>query len=397
MSLTEIKPGIRYVGVNDRKTTLFEGLWSLGRGVSYNAYLVIGEKIALIDTVEEGFGSELFDNIRREIGSRPIDYLIVNHMEPDHSSSMASLRQIYPNIEIVGNAKTIQMIRGYYSIEEGLKEIKEGETLDLGLGKVLSFHLIPMVHWPETMVTWCESEKTVFSGDAFGTFGALDGGITDEAHSFEDFREEMRRYYACIVGKYGAPVQKALAKLSKLDLGMICPTHGPVWQREIRQVIDLYDRMSRYEGEEGVVIAYGSMYGNTERMAEQIARELSANGIRNITVHNLSVADPSFVLRDIFRYNSLILGSPTYNGVLFPPVAALIEALVLRGIPQRHFAAFGSYTWANTATRCLNDFAARMKWNPVIPIGEMKQGFSETANGTAAREIAEAIAACLKH
>lgn len=392
MSFTEIKPGIRHVGVNDRKTTIFEGLWSLGRGVSYNAYLVIGEKIALIDTVEEGFGSELFDNIRREIGSRPIDYLIVNHMEPDHSSSMASLRQIYPNIEIVGNAKTLQMIRGYYAIEQGLKEVKEGDTLDLGAGKELSFHLIPMVHWPETMVTWCASEQTLFSGDAFGSFGALDGGITDRTLRFEDFRDEMRRYYACIVGKYGVPVQKALAKLSGLPVGTICPTHGPVWQERIAEVIDLYDRMSRYEGEEGVVIAYGSMYGNTERMAEQIARELTAAGVARVVVHNLSTADPSYVLRDIFRYNALIVGSPTYNGMLFPPVSSLLDALALRGIPHRHFAAFGSYTWANAATRALCDFASRMKWEPALPVCEMKQGYNHETQGTVCREIARAIA-----
>ena len=179
MAITEIRPGIHYVGVNDRTTTRFEALWSLPIGVSYNAYLVVGEKIALIDTVEEAFGSRLEANIRETIGDRKIDYLVVNHMEPDHSSSITALRRLYPDLEIVGTAKTLQMINGFYGIAGGTVEVKEGDTLDLGGGKVLSFHLIPMVHWPETMVTWCAGEKTLFSGDAFGTFGALDGGITD--------------------------------------------------------------------------------------------------------------------------------------------------------------------------------------------------------------------------
>ena len=213
MAITEILPGIHYVGVNDRTTTRFEALWSLPMGVSYNAYLVAGEKIALIDTVEESFGSRLEANISEAIGERKIDYLVVNHMEPDHSSSIAALRRIYPDIEIVGNAKTLQMIEGFYGIAGGTVEVKEGDTLDLG-GKTLSFHMIPMVHWPETMVTWCAGDRTLFSGDAFGTFGALDGGITDSQVETDRYWDEMRRYYACIVGKYGGPVQKALQKVS---------------------------------------------------------------------------------------------------------------------------------------------------------------------------------------
>lgn len=345
MAITEILPGIHYVGVNDRTTTRFEGLWSLPSGVSYNSYLVIGEKIALIDTVEEAFGSRLFENIREVIGERKIDYLVVNHMEPDHSSSIAALRLRYPDLRIVGNAKTLQMIGGYYGIGTGTVEVGEGSTLDLG-GKVLSFHLIPMVHWPETMVTWYADEGVVFSGDAFGTFGALDGGITDSQVEPERYWDEMRRYYACIVGKYGVPVQKALQKVGGLPIRTICPTHGPVWQREIPRVVDLYDRLSRYEGEPGAVVAYGSMYGNTEQMAERIARELAEAGVRRIRVHNLSYADPSVVLRDVFRYDTLVVGSPTYNAELFPPVEQLLRRLEARCIPQRNFAFFGSFTWA---------------------------------------------------
>ena len=391
MTITEIIPGIRYVGVNDRTTPRFEGLWSLPEGVTYNAYLVIGEKIALIDTVEEGFGSRLFHNIREEIGDRRIDYLVVNHMEPDHSSSITALRQLYPDIRIVGNAKTLQMIEGYYGIAAGTVEVKEGDTLDLG-GKTLTFQLIPMVHWPETMVTWCAEAGVLFSGDAFGTFGALDGGITDSQVDPARYWNEMRRYYACIVGKYGGPVQKALQKVRALPVKTICSTHGPVWQQQIPQVLDLYDRLSRYEGEPGAVIAYASMYGNTEQMADRIARELVEAGVREIVVYNLSAADPSVVLRDVFRYDTLIVGSPTYNAELFPPVEQLLRRIETRCIPHRNFAFFGSFTWAGAAVRRMKEFADRMKWEPICEPVEMKQGFSAGICGpcrTLAQRIAE--------
>ena len=390
MAITEILPGIHYVGVNDRTTTRFEGLWSLPSGVSYNSYLVIGEKIALIDTVEEAFGSRLFENIREVIGERKIDYLVVNHMEPDHSSSIAALRLRYPDLRIVGNAKTLQMIGGYYGIGTGTVEVGEGSTLDLG-GKVLSFHLIPMVHWPETMVTWYADEGVVFSGDAFGTFGALDGGITDSQVEPERYWDEMRRYYACIVGKYGVPVQKALQKVGGLPIRTICPTHGPVWQREIPRVVDMYDRLSRYEGEPGAVVAYGSMYGNTEQMAERIARELAEAGVRRIRVHNLSYADPSVVLRDVFRYDTLVVGSPTYNAELVPPVEQLLRRLEARCIPQRNFAFFGSFTWTAAAVRRMKEFSERMKWEPVCGPVEMKQGYSP-AMIDPCRSLAAAVA-----
>ena len=389
MAITEILPGIHYVGVNDRTTTRFEALWSLPMGVSYNAYLVAGEKIALIDTVEESFGSRLEANIREAIGERKIDYLVVNHMEPDHSSSIAALRRIYPDIEIVGNAKTLQMIEGFYGIAGGTVEVKEGDTLDLG-GKTLSFHMIPMVHWPETMVTWCAGDRTLFSGDAFGTFGALDGGITDSQVETDRYWDEMRRYYACIVGKYGGPVQKALQKVRTLPVGTICSTHGPVWQRQIAKVLDIYDRLSRYEGEPGAVVAYGSMYGNTEQMAE---RELASREGGPIRVYNLSYADPSVVLRDVFRFDTLIVGGPTYNGNLFPPVAELLDRIAARGIPRRRFGWFGSFCWAGASVRLLAEFAQKMKWEPLCDPVEMKQGYSHEMCDPCAT-LAEAVAGC---
>lgn len=375
MAFTEILPGIHYVGVNDRTTTRFESLWSLPYGVSYNSYLVIDEKVALIDTVEVSFGEQFIDNIRAILKDRPIDYLVVDHMEPDHSSSIKTLRLLYPEMQIVGNAKTLQMLDGYYGIHTLTREVKEGESISLGQ-KNLSFYMAPMVHWPEVMVTYCPEHKVLFSADAFGTFGALNGGILDSQLSLDHFWYEMRRYYACIVGKYGGPVQKALAKVRGLNPTTICSTHGPVWQRQIPQVMDIYDRLSRYEGEPGVVLAYGSMYGNTEQMAERIARELASRGVGPIVMYNLSFADESVVLRDVFRYDTLIVGAPTYNGGIYPPAARLLDLIAARCVPQRNFGWFGSFCWAGAAVRGMGEFAQRMKWEPICDPVEMKQGFS---------------------
>ena len=373
--LTKLTDRIFYVGVNDRTKHLFEGLWPLPLGVSYNAYLVCGERTALVDTVDACFTGRLLANVRERLGDRPLDYLVINHMEPDHSASIAAVRQAYPAVRIVGNAKTLQMIEGYYGIACGTVEVKEGDVLDLG-GLTLAFCMIPMVHWPETMATWCAEERTIFSGDAFGTFGALNGDVTDEQLDVEPFWEEMRRYYACIVGKYGQPVQRALAKVAPLDIAMICSTHGPVWRREIARVVELYDKVSRYEGEPGAVIAYGSMYGNTEQMAERIARELASRGVGPIVMYNLSFADESVVLRDVFRYDTLIVGAPTYNGGIYPPAARLLDLIAARCVPQRNFGWFGSFCWAGAAVRGMGEFAQRMKWEPICDPVEMKQGFS---------------------
>lgn len=392
--LTKLSDRIFYVGVNDRTKHLFEGLWSLPLGVSYNAYVVCGERTALIDTVDACYTGRLLANVRERLGERPLDYLVINHMEPDHSASIAAIRQVYPDVRIVGNAKTLQMIGGYYGIADGTVEIKEGDVLDLG-GLTLSFHLIPMVHWPETMVSWCAEERTIFSGDAFGTFGALNGGVTDEELDVEPFWEEMRRYYACIVGKYGQPVQRALQKIAGLDIATICSTHGPVWRREISRVVAMYDRLSRYEGEPGVVLAYGSMYGNTEQTAEQIARELVAAGVKPVVMYNLSTADMSQVLRDVFRYDTLIVGSPTYNGQLYPPVESLLTKLSARCIPYRRFACFGSFTWAGAAVRRMTEFAESMKWPMIGTPVELKQGYSAAVE-PACRALAEAVVADMK-
>ena len=329
MAFTEILPGIHYVGVNDRTTTRFESLWSLPYGVSYNSYLVIDEKVALIDTVEVSFGEQFIDNIRAILKDRPIDYLVVDHMEPDHSSSIKTLRLLYPEMQIVGNAKTLQMLDGYYGIHTLTREVKEGESISLGQ-KNLSFYMAPMVHWPETMMTFDETEGVLFSGDGFGCFGTLDGGFLDTRINTDRYWDEMVRYYSNIVGKYGSPVQKALQKLGGLHITTICSTHGPVWTEYISKVIGIYDKLSRYAADEGVVIAYGSMYGHTEQMAEAIAAELSAQGIKNIVMHNVSKSNPSYIIADIFKYRGLIIGSPTYSNQIYPDIESLLSKILIR-------------------------------------------------------------------
>ena len=256
--MKEITKNIFYVGVNDRNKTLFEGLWPLPNGVSYNSYLIKDEKICLIDTVEVDFFMPYLENIREVIGERPIDYVVVNHMEPDHSGSLALLRQFYPDVEIIGNKKTFDMMSGFYRLTSGLKEVKNGDTLSLGAYS-LQFVLTPMVHWPETMMTLCtvppvavpQQQTVLFSGDAFGCFGALNGAYVDEQMNCDDFWPEMTRYYSNIVGKYGTPVQMALKKLAGVQVDYICATHGPVWHEHVAKVIGIYDRLSRYEAEPG--------------------------------------------------------------------------------------------------------------------------------------------------
>jgi flavorubredoxin len=374
---TEIAKDIFYVGVNDRIKHKFENMLPLPYGVSYNSYLITDEKTALIDTVDVCYGEVFIDKIKSQLGEKSIDYLIINHMEPDHSGSISLIRKYYPNMTIVGNKKTLEMLEGYYGIDDNTLEISDGEVLSLGKHK-LQFHFTPMVHWPETMMTYDETENVLFSGDAFGCFGTLDGGVMDTEMNVDKYWDEMIRYYANIVGKYGAPVQKALHKLTPLDIKIICSTHGPVWKEYVSKAVDIYDRMSRYEGKEGAVVVYGSMYGNTERMAEAVAQGLTMGGIKNVILHNVSKSDASVILRDIFKYKGLVLGSPTYSNELYPEIDSLLKKMEIRGIKKRDFAYFGSFTWAGIANKKLAEFGEKMKWRTINFTVEEKMGLKDS-------------------
>lgn len=392
----KLKGKVYYVGVNDRTKYRFEGLWYLPKGVSYNSYLIDDEKgVALVDTVDVAFFGEYIEKIKAVIGERPINYLIINHMEPDHSGSLALIRKYYPEIRLVGNKKTFDMVQGFYgACGENDVVVADGDALDLGHHQ-LRFYLTPMLHWPETMVTYCETEKMLFSGDAFGCFGALNGHIIDEQMATDDYWPEMERYYAAILGKFGAPVQAGLKKLGSLELQMICSTHGPVWVKEIQRAIDTYNRFSSGVTEKGLVICYGSMYGHTQRVAEAVAEGAAAAGLRRIVVHNLSVSHPSFVLADIFRYGALAIGSPTYNGGVFPVVEDLLKRLAGRSVSRHKLGCFGGFTWSSQATKVMAAYNEQMKMQLVADPVEWKQGVDANTLQRArelGRKLAEALA-----
>lgn len=286
------------------------------------------------------------------------------------------------------------MIEGFYGVTGEQYLVKDGDFLALGK-HMLRFYMTPMVHWPETMMTFDETDGILFSGDGFGCFGTVDGGFLDTRINVDKYWGEMVRYYSNIVGKYGSPVQKALQKLGGLPITTICSTHGPVWTENISRVIGIYDRLSRYDADEGVVIVYGSMYGNTEQMAEAIAAELSVQGIRNIVMHNVTKSHPSYILADIFRYKGLIVGSPTYSNQIFPEVESLLSKILVRELKGRYLGYFGSFTWAGAAVKRMAEFAEKSKFELVGDPVEMKQAMQDITY-TQCENLARAMADRLK-
>ena len=367
-----VADNIYWVGVNDRQTDLFEGMWPLPRGVSYNSYVVAGEKVALMDTVKEGTMPMFLERIGNVLADNPqIDYLVIHHLEPDHSGSIPHLKKLFPNMTIVGNKKTAEFLEHLFDITDGVQIVKDGDEIDLG-GKILQFFMTPMVHWPETMMSYEQETKTIFSGDAFGGFGTLDGSIFDDELDIPYFEDEILRYFSNIVGKYTGPVQKAIAKLNDIDIKTVCATHGPVWRSKPDEIIGLYDKWSKQETEPGIVIAYGSMYGNTAKMMESVASGVTEAGCSEIRVHDLSRSHLSYVIRDIWRYKGLILGSSTYDLGMFPPVDALVKLLQAKKLSNRTVGIFGSYGWSGGAVKGLKEYAENTNQNLVEPVIESR-------------------------
>ena len=367
-----INDKVYWVGINDRETDLFEAHWPLPQGVSYNAYLINDEKVALIDTVKTYFQTDYLDKIRGIIGhDKQIDYLIINHMEPDHSGAIKEIKEIYPDITIIGNKKTMNFLEGFYDIQDKVKIVEDGEELDLGQHK-LKFYLTPMVHWPETMMTYDQTDGILFSGDAFGGFGTLDGGIFDDELDVDFYEDEILRYFANIVAKYSRMVQRAIKKLGDLEIEIVASTHGPIWRDRPEKIINDYMNWSSCKTEQGVVVVYGSMYGNTKKMAEEIARELAENGIEKIILHDVSRTHTSFMVRDIWKYKAMILGSCTYNTRLFPPMEDLVSFLENIKIRNHILGIFGSYSWSGGAVKRLQNFADNVKCDLVEPVIETK-------------------------
>lgn len=362
---------IYWLGVNDRRKNLFENMWPLPNGVSYNSYLIKDEKTALVDTVEMGTDSGYLAWVENLLEGRDLDYLIINHMELDHAGEVGAIVRRYPNVQIIGNSKTFKILIAYYGeLTDRLVEVCDGAELDLG-HHLLRFVFTPWVHWPETMMTYDVTEGVLFSADAFGTFGTLDGGIFDDEIEFESYREEMRRYYSNIVGKYSNMVQKALAKLAGIPVHYLCPLHGPVWRKNPTRVIELYDRWSRYQARDGVVIIYASMYGNTAHIADYIARRLSQEGVKKIKVHDVSKSHLSYLISDIWKYKGVILGSCAYNTNMFPLMESLTRELEHMGVKNKYLGLFGSYSWNGGGVRNLNTFAETIGWEQVAPAADV--------------------------
>ncbi len=375
MLKVNLAENIYFLGYNDRRTHLFENIWPIPHGISYNSYLLVDEKIALVDTVERSFIDEYLDNIEEIIGDRPVDYLIINHMEPDHSGALKAIVQKYPNITLVGNKKTFAFVESFYMTPENVLVVHDNHRLELGKF-VIQFQTIPMVHWPETMVSYEETNKILFSGDAFGSYGTLDGGVFDDEINLEFYEIEVMRYFTNIVGKYCPHTQRAIQKLAPLDIKMIGATHGPVWRSDLGWILSKYNKWSSYDLEKGVVIVYGSMYGNTQRMAEVIARRIAERGIKNIRVYDASKTHSSYIINDIFKYKGFIVGSAAYNNAMFPNVEILLSTIGHMAPKNHYLGVFGNYSWNGGGVKNLMTFAEDIKWelvyNPIEEKGALK-------------------------
>ena len=343
--MKKITEDIYYAGVNDHQVDLFEGQFVVPNGMSYNSYVIMDEKIAVMDTVDVNFGEEWLANVAEILGNRKPDYLVVQHMEPDHSANITKFVEAYPEAKVVGNAKTFQMIENFFDLDLAEKKevVANNGTLSLGSHE-LTFVFAPMVHWPEVMVTYDSKDKVLFSADGFGKFGALDVE--------EDWACEARRYYFGIVGKYGAQVQALLKKAAALDIEKICPLHGPVLTENLNYYLDLYQTWSSYGVEtEGVMIAYASVYGNTKKAAELLGEELKANGCPHVVVADLAREDMAECIEDAFRHGKLVLATITYNGGVFPFMQTFIDGLKERNFQNRTVGIIENGSWAPVAAK----------------------------------------------
>lgn len=360
----KLSENVYYLGVNDRRTSRFENLWPLPEGVSYNAYLINDKKTVLVDTVELTNTDAFISEIRDILNGKPLDYLVVNHTEPDHSGALTSLLKSYPDLIVVGNRNTFKFLDGFYGEMKHKHIIDHDDTLNTG-DRILRFYSTPMVHWPETMMTFDEKDGILFSGDAFGSFKSLDGGIFDDEVNIDRYEDEMRRYYSNIVGKYGKNVQRAFAVLEGVPVKIIASTHGPVFRKDPQWAVTRYDKWSREETVPGAVVIYGSMYGHTEAMADYFARKLKEAGVPEVEVYDASETHPSFILSSVWKYNGVVLASPAYNNELFPSVKQIVNKFLERKMASRHVAVLGTSTWSGGGVKALNKHVEELGWHRV--------------------------------
>ena len=374
-NVKKVNEDLYWIGASDRRLALFENIYPIPRGVSYNSYVLLDEQTVLLDTVDKSVSGQFFENLEHVLDGRKLDYMIVNHMEPDHCAVVEEVVRRFPEVKVVGNAKTFNMMKQFFTfdVDAHAVVIKEGNTISTGK-HTLAFAMIPMVHWPEAMVTYDAYNKVLFSADAFGTFGALNGNVfADEVNFKEEWLEDARRYLVNIVGKYGAPVQTALKKALTLDIAMLCPLHGPIWREDLGWFIDKYQKWSTYTPEDhNVVVMYASIYGNTENAADVLAGKLADAGEKNVKVYDVSVTDPSYLLAEAFRCDRIVFACPTYNGGLFPKMGTLLHELAAHNLQKRKVAVLENGTWAPTAGRQMREILSGMKdmeiWEETVTV-----------------------------
>ena len=359
----KVKDDLYFVGANDRRLAMFEGVYSVPKGVSYNSYLLLDEKTVLFDTVDKAVGEIFFENIKQVLGDRKLDYIVVHHMEPDHSATLKELLSRYSDVKIICNAKIAEMIKQFFdiSVEDRAIIVNENDTFSSGKHN-FEFIMAPMVHWPEVMMTYEATDKILFTADAFGTFGALNGALFSDEVNFErDYLDEARRYYTNIVGKYGPQVQAVLKKASNLSINYICPLHGFVWRKNFDEIINKYIKWSGYEPEEkGVVIAYASIYGHTENAAEILANRLCENGIKTV-MFDVSVTPASEIISACFKYSHLVFASATYNTGIFVTMEALLNDLVSHNIQNRVVGFIENGSWAPASADQMKNLFSKCK------------------------------------
>ncbi len=384
----KIAEELYWVGASDRRLALFENVYPIPSGVSYNSYVITDEKTALLDAADAAVTRQLTENIAHVLGGRRLDYIIINHMEPDHAASLAEVLRLWPEAVVVTNAKALNMIKQFFPDIADFESVavKEGDTLELGR-RTLTFVMAPMVHWPETMVTYDSTDGILFSADAFGTFGAISGNIFADETDFD--MTEARRYYTNIVGKYGVQTAALLKKASALKINMLCPLHGPVWRENIGEFVGKYMKWSAYEPEDrAVMIAYGSVYGGTANAADILASKLADRGIKGIRVYDVSVTHPSYIVSEAFRCSHIVFASSTYNAGIFPPMETLLHEIAAHNLQNRTIALIDNGTWAATAAKQMAAILEPLKNTTIL---ETRINIKSTVNA-ATEELLEKMA-----
>ena len=395
----KVTDDLYWIGGSDRRLALFENVYPIPRGVSYNSYVLLDEKTVLLDTVDASISGLFFENLEYVLNGRTLDYLIVNHMEPDHCAVIGDVVRRYPDVILVCNAKTVPMLKQFFNfpVEDRTVIVKEMDTLCTGK-HTFAFVMAPMVHWPEAMVSYDTVDKILFSADGFGTFGAINGNLfADEVNFERDWLDDARRYFINIVGKYGVQVQNLLKKAATLEIKMICPLHGPVWRENLGWFIEKYDTWSSYKPEDqAVMIAYASIYGNTENAAEILASKLADKGIKNIAMYDVSVTDPSVIVSESFRCSHLVFAAPSYNGGIFTKMETVLSELKAHSLQNRTVAIMENGTWAPVAGRQMREIFAGMKNIELLEEGVTIRSAVKEAQEASLEALAEKIASSLQ-